>query len=92
MLSSIRPFRSGRDFVRGLFEPEDCRETFADAPLEIPASHGPHGHCAKSKVGEVRNLTGVDSPGERPNRPGLRLETEKRSPEECVEFVARSLE
>ena len=42
--------------------------------------------------GGIRNFTGFDSAYEQPDRPDLRLDTEKLSPEECVELVVRSLE
>ncbi len=91
IVSFISPFRSERDFARGLFEPGDFREIFVDAPLEVCAARDPKGLYAKAKRGEIRNFTGVDSPYERPERPDLRLDTGKLSPEECVELVVRSL-
>ncbi len=91
IVSFISPFRSERDFARGLFEPGDFREIFVDAPLEVCAARDPKGLYAKARRGEIRNFTGVDSPYERPERPDLRLDTGKLSPEECVELVVRSL-
>ena len=91
IVSFISPFRSERDFARGLFEPGDFREIFVDAPLEVCAARDPKGLYAKARRGEIRNFTGVDSPYERPEQPDLRLDTGKLSPEECVELVVRSL-
>ena len=34
IVSFISPFRSERDFARGLFAPGDFMEIFVDAPLE----------------------------------------------------------
>jgi len=39
----------------------------------------------------MSNFTGIDSPYERPERPDLHLDTEKLTPEECVELVMGSL-
>ena len=91
IVSFINPFRSERDFARGLFEPGDFREIFVDAPLEVCAARDPKGLYAKARRGEIRNFTGRDSPYERPEQPDLRLDTGKLSPEECVELVVRSL-
>ena len=91
IVSFISPFRSERDFARSLFKPGDFHEIFVDAPLDVCAARDPKGLYAKARRGEIRNFTGVDSPYERPERPDLRLDTEKLSPEECVELVVRSL-
>ncbi len=91
IVSFISPFQSERDFARGLFEPGDFMEIFVDASVEACARRDPKGLYAKAMRGEIRNFTGVDSPYERPERPDLRLDTEKLSPEECVELVMRSL-
>ncbi|MDE2984622.1 MAG: adenylyl-sulfate kinase [Gemmatimonadota bacterium] len=91
IVSFISPFRSERDFARGLFEPGDFMEIFVDASVEACARRDPKGLYAKAMRGEIRNFTGVDSPYERPLRPDLRLDTEKLSPDECVELVMRSL-
>ena len=91
IVSFISPFKSERDFARSLFKPGEFMEIFVDASLEACARRDPKGLYAKAMGGEIRNFTGVDSPYERPERPDLRLDTEKHSPEECVELVMRSL-
>ena len=91
IVAFISPFRSERDFARGLFEPGDFVEIFVDASPEACARRDPKGLYAKAMRGEIRNFTGVDSPYERPERPDLRLDTEELSPEECVELVVRGL-
>ncbi len=91
IVSFISPFRAERDFARGLFEPGDFHEIFVDASIEACAERDPKGLYAKALRGEIRNFTGVDSPYERPERPDLHLDTEKLSPEECVELVTREL-
>jgi bifunctional enzyme CysN/CysC len=91
IVSFISPFKSERGFARGLFEPGDFMEIFVDASLEVCARRDPKGLYAKATRGEIRNFTGVDSPYEHPETPDLHLDTEKLSPEECVELVMRSL-
>ncbi len=91
IVSCISPFQSGRDFARSLFEPGDFMEIFVDAPLEVCARRDPKGLYAQALEGKLRNFTGVDSPYERPERPDLRLDTEKLSPEECVDLVMSRL-
>lgn len=92
LLDRVTNAQSERDFARSLFEPGDFMEIFVDASLEVCARRDPKGLYAKAMKGEIRNFTGVDSPYEKPDRPDLRLDTEKLSPEECAELVMRSLD
>ena len=89
--SFISPYRSEREFARGLFAPGDFREIFVDASIEACAARDPKGLYARAMRGEIRNFTGLDSPYERPERPDVHLDTEKLSPEECVELIMRIL-
>ncbi len=91
IVSFISPFRSERDFARGLFEPGDFMEIFVDASVEACVRRDPKGLYAKAMRGEMSNFTGIDSPYERPERPDVHLDTEKLTPEECVELVMGSL-
>ena len=91
IVSFISPFQSERDFARSLFGKGDFMEIFVDASLEKCATRDPKGLYAKAMKGEIKNFTGVDSPYERPEQPDLRLDTEKLSPEECVDLVMRRL-
>ena len=87
IVALISPFRAGRDYARNLFEPGEFHEIFVDASPATCAARDPKGLYARARRGEIRNLTGVDAPYERPERPELRLDTEARSPEECVDLV-----
>jgi len=91
IVSFISPFESERDFARSLFKPGDFMEIFVDASVEACARRDPKGLYAKAMRGEIRNLTGIDSPYERPGCPDVHLDTEKLSPEECVELVVRQM-
>ena len=92
IVSFISPFRSERDYARSLFEPGDFMEVFVDASFDACAERDPKGLYAKALRGEIRNFTGVDSPYERPEDPDLRLDTEKLSPEACVDLLTERLE
>ncbi len=92
IVSFISPFQTERDFARSLFEPGEFMEIFVDASLETCARRDPKGLYAKAMKGEIKNFTGLDSPYEPPTRPDLRLDTDKLSPQECVELVARALD
>ena len=92
IVAFISPFRSERDYARGLFASGEFMEVHVDASLEACAERDPKGLYAKALRGEIRNFTGVDSPYERPEDPDLRLDTEELSPEECVDLLTERLE
>ena len=91
IVSFISPYRSERDYARGLFEPADFREIFVDAPLETCEARDPKGLYARARRAEVKNFTGISSPYEPPEAPDLRLDTATESPERCVDRVLESL-
>ena len=92
IVSFISPFRSERDYARGLFAPGEFREVFVDASLEACAARDPKGLYARAFKGEIRNFTGIDSPYEPPERPDLRLDTEALDAEACANLLAESLD
>ena len=91
IVAFISPFRSEREYARGLFEPGDFREIFVDAPLATCEARDPKGLYARTRRGQVKNFTGISSPYELPQRPDLRLDTSRHSPEQCVELLLTSL-
>ena len=91
IVSFISPYRSEREYARGLFAPGDFREIFVDAPLATCEARDPKGLYARARRGEVRNFTGIDSPYEPPEAPDLRLDTATEPAERCVERVLESL-
>ena len=92
IVSFIGPFRSERGYARGLFAPRDFKEVLVDASLEACAERAPKGLYAKALAGEIRNLTGFGSHCKRPERPDLRLDTERLAPDECVDLLAERLD
>lgn len=71
----ISPFRSGRDAARAAHEAAGLRflEVFVDTPLAECEVRDPKGLYAKARRGELRGMTGIDSPYEAPLRPDLVL-------------------
>ncbi len=87
----ISPFAAERRMVRGLFEPGDFVEVFVDAPLEVAERRDPKGLYAKARRGELKNFTGIDSPYERPQDPGIRVDTATATPQEAEQFLYEAL-
>ncbi len=53
----------------------DFIEIFVDAPLAVCEQRDPKGLYARARAGEIRGLTGVGAPYERPSEPALVLGT-----------------
>lgn len=71
----ISPFAAGRRSVRDLFPAGDFVEVFLDVPLEVAEKRDPKGLYAKARRGELKNLTGIDSPYERPEAAEVVIDT-----------------
>lgn len=83
--SLISPFRADRVQVR-----ESCArdhvlftEIYINAPLLTCEERDPKGLYKKARAGQIRGFTGIDSPYEPPEQPGLQLNTADSSVEEC---------
>ncbi len=71
--SLVSPYRAERDRVRAIHEEAGIPffEVFVDTPLEECERRDPKGLYAKARAGEIKDLTGVGSPYEAPERPDL---------------------
>jgi len=91
LVSFISPFRSEREFARGLFEPGEFAEVYVHAPLAVAEQRDPKGLYRKARSGELTGFTGVDAPYEPPGDPEVRIGTADCTPEQAAERVLRSL-
>ena len=80
----ISPFRADRDAARALFEDGEFVEVFADAPLEECEKRDPKGLYKKARAGEIKEVTGIDSPYEAPANAEVVINTAEHDIGECV--------
>jgi bifunctional enzyme CysN/CysC len=71
--SLVSPYRAERDRVRAIHEEAGIPfyEVFVDTSLEECERRDPKGLYAKARAGEIKDLTGVGSPYEAPEKPDL---------------------
>ena len=72
----VSPFRRDREGVRARLDaarPGDFIEVFVDTPLAVCEQRDPKGLYRQARAGELKNLTGIDSPYEPPANPELVL-------------------
>ena len=87
----ISPFRAERDMVRGLLPPGEFVEIFIDTPLEVAERRDVKGLYAKARAGEIADFTGISSPYEAPERPEIRVDTLRETPEAAAERIVEHI-
>jgi bifunctional enzyme CysN/CysC len=87
----VSPFRGDRDRVRDLFPDGRFLEIHVDCDLDTLKRRDPKGLYARAAAGEVRQLTGVGSPYEKPLTPELALDTAELPVERSVEIVLQRI-
>jgi adenylylsulfate kinase len=85
IVSAISPYRETRDQVRK--QVGEFVEVFVSCPMEECARRDVKGLYEKAMRGEITEFTGVSDPYEPPANPEVTVETDRFSPEECIELV-----
>lgn len=87
----ISPFKTDRDFARGLLDKQEFIEIFINAPLEVCEERDPKGLYKKARRGEILQFTGIDSEYQSPTNPELTINTDEMEPEEAVATIIEYL-
>ena len=80
----ISPYRSDRDFVRGILKSGRFVEVYVNAPLEVCEERDPKGLYIKARANEIKEFTGISAPYEAPFKPEVELHTDKLTVNESV--------
>ncbi len=91
LVSFISPFRSERRMARELVEQGEFFEIFIDTPIHVVEERDPKGLYKKTRRGELKNFTGIDSPYETPENAEVRINTMTQTPEQAVEQIINYL-
>lgn len=86
----ISPFRAEREMVRSML-PAEFVEIFVDTPLAEAEARDVKGLYAKARKGEIANFTGITSPYEAPERPDIRIDTTRETPEAAAERIVEHI-
>jgi adenylyl-sulfate kinase len=90
IVSAISPYRDIRDQVRERIP--RFVEVYVSCPVEVCAQRDVKGLYQKAFRGEITGFTGVDDPYEPPSNPEVVVETDRLSPEECLDRIVATLE
>src|SRR5690348_5787752 len=86
----ISPYKETRELARK--ELPNFVEVYVKASLDTCIKRDPKGLYQKAKNGEITNLTGLQSPYEEPTNPELVLDTEKSTPQQCLDAIISFLD
>ena len=88
MTAFISPFRAEREMARELIGAEHFIEVFVDTPLEVCEQRDPKGLYKKARSGLLPNMTGINSPYERPEKPDLVLQQGEMALQDIMKRLA----
>lgn len=85
--SFISPTIEIRSFAQEIIGSSDFFEIFINAPLELCENRDVKGLYKKARAGEIKGFTGINSPYEAPNKPGLSIDTSEINIQESVSLL-----
>ena len=91
LVSFISPFRSERLMAREMVEDGEFIEIFVDTSLAEAEKRDVKGLYAKARRGEIKHFTGISSPYEAPEKPEIRVDTAKVTPEGAADLIVQHL-
>ena len=91
-VACISPYEKDRKIVRHMFSEQCFFEVFVDAPLEICMQRDPKKLYLRAISSEIKNMTGLSAPYERPENPELILDSQKFSIDKLAEGVIAFLD
>ncbi|WNH07743.1 adenylyl-sulfate kinase [Thalassobellus suaedae] len=87
----VSPYRKDRDFIKNTVGHHNFIEIFMNTSLEECERRDVKGLYAKARKGEIKNMTGISAPYEKPLNPDIEI-TQQRSIEEAVNIIYNYIE
>jgi|GEM_PF-1289156 adenylyl-sulfate kinase len=87
IVTCISPFNKDRVAARNLIGDSEFVEVYLSTPLSVCEQRDPKGLYKKSRLGQLPNMTGIDSPYEVPQNPALTIDTSLHSVQESVSRI-----
>lgn len=87
----ISPYLAARAECRAQVGSDRFVEVFVDTPLEVCIARDPKGLYAKARRGEIKDMTGIDDPYERPLAPEIVLDTIAHTADENATWILKHL-
>ena len=91
MAAVISPCREDREYVRWLLGHGEFIEVYVKCRLTECERRDPKGIYRLARSGRVTNFTGISAPYEKPLTPDVLLETDVKTPDECLSILLNYL-
>lgn len=85
LCSIISPYREAREYCRSQIT--NYIEVYVKCPLEVLVRRDSKGLYQQAAAGTLKNFTGISDPYEEPLQPEITLETNTKTPAECLEEI-----
>ena len=82
----IAPYEKDREFIKKIIGKDNYVEVFVNTSLEECERRDIKGLYKKARKGEIKNMTGISAPYEKPKTPAIKLDQEQ-SVEEAVALI-----
>ncbi len=82
----VSPYRKDRDFIKQRVKPENYIEVFMNTSLEECERRDVKGLYKMARKGEIKNMTGISAPYEKPLHPDIEI-GQQRSVNESVDII-----
>lgn len=87
----VSPYQEARTMAAEIIGEQRFFEVFVGCPVEVCEQRDVKGMYARALAGEIKDFTGVDDPYERPEKPFVRVETDKETPAESARAILSAL-
>ncbi|MGK0420588.1 MAG: adenylylsulfate kinase [Polaribacter sp.] len=85
----IAPYKKDRENISKIVKKENFIEIFINTSLEECEKRDSKGLYSKARKGEIKNMTGISSPYEKPQNPNIEIKTRQESLEESVTKIMK---
>ena len=83
----ITPFETERQMIKRVLGKNLYLDVFVDTELEVCEQRDPKGLYQRARNGDIPEFTGISSPFEPPQEPGLHIRTAEFSVQESVDRI-----
>ena len=91
----VSPYKKDRENIKNIIKGVNFVEIFVNTSIEECEKRDTKGLYKKARAGEIKNMTGISAPYEKPEHPDLELLTENETVEESakkvVDFILNKL-
>lgn len=86
----VAPYKKDRLVIKNIVENENYVEVFVNTSLEVCEKRDVKGLYEKARKGEIKNMTGISAPYEKPEQPDVEL-TDEHSIELAVDLIIENI-